>query len=439
MTKNNKSVGEEVEIYLEDLGVSKYVAPVLLFAGIGFCVFGSKNKFCQYLGKTMLTVSGSLLLFPIKKQMSINIKERNAETCRQKKVEEREMEIQKNRVRTEDAKAFSDVLKGGETLETRCLVSDWIGLGQVNEIWARSGEGKSFLAMQMAFYIASGGTYQFSNRFIDQPYAPKKPQPVHYISLEMDESAYSSRYNADVIKSLDGLNIRHQFIEQKRCDVDCLLQYIRDVVDAATSDITIFVDHLASIPEFSHSRSVLKFFGGIEDIQKRARSREIEVTFVLIHQVNRVAKNKLIEGVNVKGSLAILERAANVIALEPTRFEGQKMLRVLKTRLNADKSKVRLFEYKNTLYRHFDFQKYDAPENVCYIQAKAAPLFSQKTTSCRVNPAIFEGKEDLLREMIKEIDTRHITQEDAIKKYHPWKRTKTLKMMKLFRAYVTSL
>lgn len=209
------------------------------------------------------------------------------------------------------------------------LCGNVLSLGGTLVLFGPKGEGKSTLAMAMAYAIAKG---EACDIIPSDGVQPLPGQAVYYYDLEMHQEQMKSRYEGGVNNLPDLLHWKHDMynsIDEWLDDVGRQVAGIQPNTNA-----TIVLDNISKCGTGQTSPDVItKMTIRIDGIRDAAKNRGIILSFIIVgHTTLQYASCKPISSSDLAGSSNLVNFADAVMCIGPTRFFGHKLLKVINNR-----------------------------------------------------------------------------------------------------------
>lgn len=234
-------------------------------------------------------------------------------------------------------------IKSGEPQNLLC---DEIHESSRLVIFSGPGIGKSIIADQMGFGIASGKPCGlFPNE------AEMTPQQVLLIDTEQEDTDLYIRY-AEGISHLP-----ENMTRVSDCNfnaVEEVTDYVGSVVETWAKNGTVIIDNITSAFSLQSPERVRNFYNQLKAIQKRMRCRGVIISYIIIcHQTK--SSNKLtlqaIQGTGNIGNFATAVYGLEKIGEDLVKFK------VLKNRRSKNNGRAYLEKFCEKPYFHFEFQQ----------------------------------------------------------------------------------
>lgn len=251
---------------------------------------------------------------------------------------------------------------------------DWIVEGlvarqQITFLLGCAGIGKSLLQTQIALRAAKGEAMEFL-----PDSKPTGPLKVIYYQLERFKGELKGKYGrGGIFKDTENFT----FAAEQPHNVDSLLKDIRKCLNTLTGDTLICIDPASKLD--GYMISIEKLIKGLEEIQRLASERNIELSFLVSSHVEEIPEWKPLRSDNIVGGDKLIQQAGAVFAIRKEKSSNDarfiQTLKAPKGSVGIDRAIVcklgTTLVYGNP-YPHFVFQEMKKEEDALPTKSKAA-------------------------------------------------------------------
>lgn len=239
-----------------------------------------------------------------------------------------------------------DVEEAVEAGEPKKLLCDEIHESSRIVIFSGAGVGKSIIANQMGFGIATGKPCGIFPNEVNTT-----PQQVLLIDAEQEDADLYIRY-------ANGLSEIPEKMERvSNCNfntVEEVTNYIGTVVETWTENGTVIIDNITSAFSLRSPEKIRFFYNQLRAIQNMMKKRGVIITYIILcHQTKSSTKLTLRA---IQGSGNIGNFATAVYGIERI-DDGFVNFKVLKNRRSKNDGRAYLEKFCTEPYFHFEFQE----------------------------------------------------------------------------------
>ena len=259
----------------------------------------------------------------------------------------------------------SDLLKKQQNApEVPDLISGIIRPGDIHILAGKSGLGKSFYALALAYKFSSGRPSTIIPSDVEC-----KPMRVFYYDGELEDEEFIRRCQGNTPVAYSNIvrigNPGFNSIDAFMYDVD-------QKVSKESSDVAVIVDNMDSMFEDLNKKTANQLRNRIKTIQARF---PYKLTFVIVgHPTKDYDEFAEMQIKHIAGSSTFTNMASSISIIAPTRFgEGYSMLRILKYR-EGKKNSEEVFVAKmvDEPYPHPEFDRVELLKDALPLKAKAS-------------------------------------------------------------------
>lgn len=234
-------------------------------------------------------------------------------------------------------------VRGGEPKKLLC---DEIHESSRIVVFSGAGVGKSIIANQMGFGIATGKPCGIFPNEVNTT-----PQQVLLIDAEQEDADLYIRYANGISE------IPEKMERVSNCNfntVEEVTDYIRTVVETWTENGTVIIDNITSAFSLRSPEKIRFFYNRLRAIQNMMKKRGVIITYIILcHQTKSSTKLTLRA---IQGSGNIGNFATAVYGIEKI-DEDFVNFKVLKNRRSKNDGRAYLEKFCREPYFHFEFQE----------------------------------------------------------------------------------
>lgn len=229
--------------------------------------------------------------------------------------------------------------------EPKKLLCDEIHESSRIIVFSGAGVGKSIIANQMGFGIATGKPCGIFPNEVNTT-----PQQVLLIDAEQEDADLYIRYAnglSEIPEKMDRVsNCNFNTVEE-------VTDYIRAVVETWTENGTVIIDNITSAFSLRSPEKIRFFYNQLRAIQNMMKKRGVIITYIILcHQTKSSTKLTLSA---IQGSGNIGNFATAVYGIEKVDEDFVKF-KVLKNRRSKNDGRAYLEKFCTEPYFHFKFQ-----------------------------------------------------------------------------------
>ena len=296
----------------------------------------------------------------------------------------------------------ADVASAKRAGEPKNLLCDEIHESSRIVVFSGPGVGKSILANQMGFGIATGKPCGIFPNEVET-----KPQQVLLIDTEQEDTDLYIRYANALSELPDNMD---RVSDCNFNTVEEVTEYIGTAVESWNENGTVILDNITSAFSLQSPEKIRIFYNKLRAIQDNMKNKGVIITYIILCHQTKSAKKMTLQALQGSGNIGNFATA--VYGIEKISQELVKF-KVLKNRRSKNDEGAYIEKFCKEPYFHFEFQ--EAVDDSSGIDIKPAPTDSGVTATAQASHTNVRKLSD---EQVEEISRLYKSGEMTINQLH---------------------